>query len=172
MRQKPYQIATRPLNYEGPSLVISRKCVTRQLFRFRSALPGIRVHFAVKANPWPPLLQHLNKLGCHFEIASQGELHLMQQLNIAGERIIFSNPVKTPQSIVAAYRFGVRWFAFDSHEELLKLQQLAPAAHYELRLHTSGPEPSGRCRRNSAPTVWRPSVCCPLPRPITSRSKG
>jgi len=98
----------------------------------------VKPHFAVKANPLPKLLLHLKNLGVGFEIASQGELELMQELGIAADDIIFSNPIKTPASIKAAYEYGIKWFAFDCQEELDKLFQLAPNASYELRISTSG----------------------------------
>lgn len=44
--------------------------MTRHYRRLTAALPGVAVHFAVKCNPDPPLLRHLDGLGCQFEVAS------------------------------------------------------------------------------------------------------
>jgi len=134
----PLKSVTPDNTYKGPALVMNLGTIEQQVAQFRQALPQVRAHFAVKANPLPPLLKHLKKLGVGFEIASQGELELMQALQVPAEHIIFSNPIKTPASIKAAVEYGINWFAFDCQEELDKLFTLAPNAQYELRLSTSG----------------------------------
>jgi len=125
-------------SYQGPELTMNLGAIDQQVAQFRRALPQVKAHFAVKANPLPELLRHLKQLGMGFEIASQGELELMQVLQVPPEHIIFSNPIKTPASIKAAVEYGINWFAFDCQEELDKLFTLAPNAQYELRLSTSG----------------------------------
>ena len=124
--------------YKGPALAMNLGTMEQQVAQFREALPQVNAHFAVKANPLPTLLKHLKQLGVGFEIASQGELELMQALRVPAEHIIFSNPIKSPASIKAAVEYGINWFAFDCQEELDKLFTLAPNAQYELRLSTSG----------------------------------
>jgi ornithine decarboxylase len=69
-----------------------------------------------------------------FEIASEGELDLLIDLNIAPERIITSNPIKSVPFIQKAYRYGVRYFAFDSLTELRKLERYAPGCEVYVRL--------------------------------------
>jgi ornithine decarboxylase len=124
--------------YHGPELTLDLSIIDQQVTLFKQALPQVPAHFAVKANPLPELLLHLKNLGVHFEIASLGELELMQSLNIPSDHLIFSNPIKTPASIIAAVNYGVKWFSFDCKEELDKLFVLAPNAHYELRITTTG----------------------------------
>lgn len=125
-------------NYSGPTLTIDTQKITEQVALFKYALPHVTPHYAVKANPLPEVLRHLHSLGVGFEIASQGELSLLQSLGIPAHKIIFSNPIKTPASIIAAVDYGVKYFAFDNPEELIKLHQLAPEAQYELRISTNG----------------------------------
>lgn len=131
-----------PINYSqdyaGPSLVITKSTITDQVNLFKQALPNVVPYYAVKANPIPEVIQHLNGLDVFFEIASLGELELLKSLKIKPSRIIYSNPVKTPISIQAAYEYGINWYSFDCKEELEKLNKLAPHGHYELRLSSSG----------------------------------
>jgi len=124
--------------YRGPELVIDLSAITRQVSNFRQALPQVQPHYAVKANPHHAVLRHLHSLGVKFEIASEGELQLLQQLGVEGQDIIFSNPIKTPKSIKAAAAHGVKWFAVDCLEELKSLEKNAPDGFYELRLPTDG----------------------------------
>ena len=127
-----------PMPYSGPCLHIEKQKISLQVAIFKQALPDVTPHYAVKANPLPQVLRHLDALGVNFEIASLGELTLLKSLNIAPERIIFSNPIKSPASIKAAVQYGVQWFAFDNQEELIKLKKLAPDGKYELRIGTNG----------------------------------
>lgn len=130
-------VILKPL-YTGPSLFIRKSIISQQVAEFKKALPHVKPHFAVKANPLPELITHLKHEGVAFEIASQGELDLLIKLGVPGKDIIFSNPIKTVNSIKAAVEYGVNWFSFDTIEELNKLHILAPNAFYELRLSTSG----------------------------------
>ncbi|MGH1370530.1 MAG: type III PLP-dependent enzyme [Cellvibrionaceae bacterium] len=125
-------------DYQGPELVIDLNAVTQQVSAFHKALPQVQPHYAVKANPHPEVLRHLHKLGVNFEIASEGELRLLQDIGVKGQDIIFSNPIKTPNSIREAADYGVQWFAVDCLEELKSLELNAPNGFYELRLPTDG----------------------------------
>lgn len=124
------------LTDHGPELIIDLAAVRHQAQSFAQALPRVRPHYAVKANPHPDVLNCLKQLGINFEIASLGELHTLQKLGVPGRDIIFSNPIKTPESIVAAVDYQVEWYAFDNLDELKRLQQFAPHGKYELRITT------------------------------------
>ncbi|MCH7554357.1 MAG: alanine racemase, partial [Chloroflexi bacterium] len=117
-----------------PSLLIDLTALEADFQAFRSAFPTERICYAVKANPHPAVLRRLADLSCDFEISSLGELRLLQELSMPGQRIISSNPVKAPAFIAAAYAYGLRHFAFDSDAELEKLVELAPEAELALRL--------------------------------------
>jgi len=158
-RQRPYpssnarspshtltQVNTKP--YRGPQLYFHPEKLTQQLRRFQRLLPNVRPHFAVKANPAAPLLQQLLQMGVDFEVASDGELQLLEGLGVATNKIVYSNPIKSAESIQRAYQQGVRWFAFDCQEELEKLHRYAPEAHYELRIALPAPPP------NEESAVW------------------
>lgn len=134
--------------YYGPQLHFNPEKLAQQLHLFKQLLPGVRPHFAVKANPAEPLLQQLQRLGADFEVASDGELQQLEELGVAPAKVIYSNPIKSADSIQRAYRLGVRWFAFDCQEELDKLHRYAPDGHYELRIALPAP-PAGE---NTA--VW------------------
>ncbi|GAB3092839.1 type III PLP-dependent enzyme [Aestuariicella hydrocarbonica] len=117
-----------------PQLRIDLATITRQVKAFHRALPRVTPYYAVKANPHPRILKHLQQLGMRFEIASEGELQLLQSLGIAGADVMFSNPIKTPQSTRAAERHGIQWYAFDCLEELVSLSTHAPNGRFVLRI--------------------------------------
>ena len=117
-----------------PVLVMDLAEVTRHYRRLTAALPGVAVHFAVKCNPDPPLLRHLDGLGCQFEVASWPELETLLGLGVRPADVIFSNPVKPWWHVRDAYAAGVRRFGADSDAELTKLATHAPGAAVLVRL--------------------------------------
>ncbi|GAA3705906.1 hypothetical protein GCM10022204_24390 [Microlunatus aurantiacus] len=118
----------------GPELIMDLAVVTEHHRRFRRALPGVAVHFAMKCQPDRPLLRHLDALGCRFEVASLPELATLIELGVGPADVIFSNPVKPWWHVRGAYAAGVRRFAADSDTELTKLARYAPGAAVMIRL--------------------------------------
>ncbi|HEY5979381.1 MAG TPA: type III PLP-dependent enzyme [Microlunatus sp.] len=121
----------------GPELIMDLDVVTDRFTRFREALPGVAVHFAMKCQPDPPLLRHLLGLGSHFEVASLPELATLVELGVRPAEVIFSNPVKPWWHIRDAYAAGVHRFAADSDAELAKLAVHAPGTAVMIRLAVS-----------------------------------
>ncbi|MFO8010410.1 MAG: type III PLP-dependent enzyme [Dehalococcoidia bacterium] len=117
-----------------PFLAIDRKEVTRRYRSITRALPESRIFYAVKANPHRKVIELLHSLGCGFEISSEQELKLVLGCGVPSEQIISSNPLKNVSFIEAAHEAGVRYFAFDSHNEIEKLAEFAPGSNVYVRL--------------------------------------
>ncbi|MBC7226467.1 MAG: hypothetical protein H5T61_04460 [Thermoflexales bacterium] len=95
------------------------------------------VFFPVKANNHPDVLSRLQQAGASFEIASLGELEILQRLHVPATRILFGNPIKIEQHIARAAQAGVRTFVADTESELVKIEHYAPGAEVYLRLAVS-----------------------------------
>src|SRR5436190_18824901 len=72
-----------------PLFVYDTRRIADQVARFRAAFPGgIALHYAVKANPYAPLLEAMASLVDGFDVASAGELgrvaHLGLPISFAG----------------------------------------------------------------------------------------
>src|SRR5258708_15974753 len=93
--------------YSRPFLIIDTAIVRGKVRRFRAAMPRVRPHYAVKANPDRRVLKVLVQEGAGFEIASTAELELLLGLGVAPAEIFFSNPVKSRGSIAYAAAKGV-----------------------------------------------------------------
>jgi len=80
------------------------------------------VFYAVKANPSPWVIEALAANGVtSFDVASIPEIELVAA-HAPQSRLAFMHPVKSRSAIAKAYaEFGVRTFAFDTHEELAKI---------------------------------------------------
>ena len=120
--------------YSRPFLIIDTAIVRGKVRRFRAAMPRVRPHYAVKANPDRRVLKVLAQEGTGFEIASSAELELLLALGVAPAEIFFSNPVKSRESIAYAAAKGVEWFVVDSADELRRIHETKAEAKQYLRI--------------------------------------
>ncbi|RDE06582.1 pyridoxal-dependent decarboxylase, exosortase A system-associated [Sphingomonas aracearum] len=91
---------------DTPVFVYDLAVVRARVARLRAALPeGVAVHYAVKANPFPPLVQALAELTDGLDVASAGELALALDFR-AGTAISFAGPGKRDAELEAAIRAG------------------------------------------------------------------
>jgi ornithine decarboxylase len=117
-----------------PVLLMDKEKILENVSLVGKSIANSRVFYAVKANADKAVLALLKDKEIGFEIASEGELDLLIDLNISPERIITSNPIKSVPFIQKAYCYGVRYFAFDSLTELRKLEKYAPGCKVYVRL--------------------------------------
>jgi diaminopimelate decarboxylase len=88
-----------------PLFVYDSKLFAQQIALFRSAMPSdIGLHYAVKANPYAPLLSWIADKIDGFDVASAGELGRVAHLGLP---ISFAGPGKTDQQLETAIRAGV-----------------------------------------------------------------
>ncbi len=119
---------------ETPVLLIDSEQLRKKASVVGKNIRNSNVFFAVKANPGVEVIKFLAELGLNFEIASEGELQLLAGLGVGPERIITSNPVKTFKFLEHAARYGIKYYAYDSKEEVEKLAAMVPGAKVYLRL--------------------------------------
>ena len=103
-----------------------------------AALPGVVVHYAVKANPHPELLAALVGAGCNADVASPAEVRAALAAGASPDDLVYSNPVKRRDHVAEAAALGVRLFVVDSMPELHKVAEAAPGTAVLCRLVTSG----------------------------------
>jgi ornithine decarboxylase len=122
--------------YNRPFLIVDTAIVRGKVRRFRAAMPRVRPHYAVKANPDRRVLKVLAQEGAGFEIASTAELDLLMSLGVPAAEVFFSNPVKSRDAIAYAAAKGVEWFVVDSVDELRRVQETRADAKQYLRIAT------------------------------------
>lgn len=104
-----------------PVLFLETDAVERRYADLRRALPYADVHYALKANPHPAVIDTLRGCGSCFEVASVYELDALLDRHVDVSRIIYTHPVKSPADIRYAVGCGVRTFIVDAPGELTKL---------------------------------------------------
>ena len=92
----------------SPAFVYDRSRVAATVERLRSNMPDrLRINYAVKANPFPPVIAFLASLVDGFDIASAGELSLIEGAGIDAARVSFAGPGKRDAELRQAIAYGV-----------------------------------------------------------------
>ena len=91
-----------------PLFVYSRDMLTQRMEELRKALPQrLNIHYAMKANPYGPLLEFMADLVDGLDIASAGELEMAREAGYLPREISFAGPGKRDSELFAAIRAGV-----------------------------------------------------------------
>ncbi|MXO74160.1 pyridoxal-dependent decarboxylase, exosortase A system-associated [Altererythrobacter aerius] len=91
-----------------PLFVYSRAHIDRRVAALRAAMPGqLAIHYAIKANPFPPLLAHMATLVDGFDIASGGELAIVRDAGVDLADVSFAGPGKRDRELEAAVLSGI-----------------------------------------------------------------
>lgn len=93
---------------DTPLFAYDMGIVEAQVRRFREAMTdGLHLHYAIKANPFAPLLARMAGQVDGFDIASGGELDMALSAGMAPDRISFAGPGKRDDELEAAIFAGV-----------------------------------------------------------------
>ncbi len=108
-----------------PFYAYDRAIIEQRIQSLRTLLPDtIRLHYAVKANPMPSLVQHIAQQVDGLDIASQGELTLTLQTNIDPRHISFTGPGKGINELQTAINAKVM-LNIESATEMRRIAELA-----------------------------------------------
>ncbi len=119
---------------ETPFLVIDLSLVSKSYKELKQSFPNSKIYYAVKANPAKEILNCLKNEGSFFDVSSKNEIKLCLSLSIKPSHLSFGNTVKKEKDILWAYKKGVELFAFDSIEELNKIENNAKNSKVFCRL--------------------------------------
>ncbi len=108
-----------------PCWVTGSATLRTRYARLAAAMPGIAIHYAVKANPNPALLAVLAEIGAGADVVSGGELLAALQAGIPAARIVFSGVGKTRAELALALGHRIGQVNVESAEELRTLSEIA-----------------------------------------------
>ena len=108
-----------------PTWVYSAGTLRTRYRMLAAAMPGIGIHYAVKANDHLALLAVLAAEGAGADVVSIGEFHRATQAGIPAHQIVFSGVGKTGEELEAALASGVGQINVESAEELALLSTVA-----------------------------------------------
>ena len=108
-----------------PFFAYGRDLLTRRVEELRTTLPErIHLHYAIKANPMPALVQHMAGLVDGLDVASGGELLVALDSGLEPETISFAGPGKTDAELTQAIASGIV-INMESHGEMERIAEIA-----------------------------------------------
>ncbi|MCW5618092.1 MAG: pyridoxal-dependent decarboxylase, exosortase A system-associated [Nitrosomonas sp.] len=109
---------------QTPFYAYDRQKITDRITLLRNALPGdIHLHYAMKANPMPAVVQHLAGLVDGIDVASVGEMHVALDTTMPAERISFAGPGKTDHELSCAISAGIV-LNMESEQEMQRIAEI------------------------------------------------
>jgi len=124
----------RESDIEPPYLLMDKSKVRQKVHTIGRNIRNSEVFYAVKANPDIEVLKLINSLGIGFEIASEGEMSVLQSIGVSCDRMITSNPIKSFRFLRMAAEAGVNYFSYDSEAEVMKMKEYTPGANVYVRI--------------------------------------
>jgi ornithine decarboxylase len=115
-------------------LVLDCRRIRAQYNRLAAALPGVDLHYAIKALSHPAVLAALNSEGSSFDISSPGELALVTSLGVSPSRLINTHPIKSDRDILDSLQYGCNTFVVDNAFEMDKFIHYRDRVSLVLRL--------------------------------------
>lgn len=117
-----------------PLMLLDCDIIRRQYHALASALPNVDLYFALKPLPHPSVVNTLLDEGACFDLASNGEVDLVENAGVPAERTIHSHPIKRDSDILHALNYGCTTFVIDNINELEKFIPYKDRAELLIRL--------------------------------------
>lgn len=110
-----------------PFFAYDRQLCSERVAQLRRQIPSaVGLHYSVKANPMPALVQHMAGLVDGLDVASSGELKVALDAGMAPERISFAGPGKLDSELAQAVAAGI-CINLESERELAAVARLGEA---------------------------------------------
>lgn len=104
-----------------PFYAYDRQLITDRIAFLRRHLPSeIHLHYAMKANPMPAVVQHMASLLDGIDVASGGELKIALDTPMRPDRISFAGPGKSDEELTCAIAAGIV-LNMESEQELERI---------------------------------------------------
>lgn len=126
--------------YGSPLLIVDLERIRAQYRRLHEALPTVDLHYALKPLPHPAVIEALAAEGAFFDLATNGEVDLVEKATVAPGRCIHTHPIKRDGDIRTALDYGVTLFVVDNPDELRKFTSHRSRASVLIRVAFRSPD--------------------------------
>jgi diaminopimelate decarboxylase len=110
---------------QTPFYAYDRNLITHKIVELRKQIPpDLKIHYAVKANPMPAVVQHISTLVDGLDLASVGEMKIALDTTMPVKNISFAAPAKRDQDLTQAIAAEIT-INVESQNELEKIAQLS-----------------------------------------------
>jgi diaminopimelate decarboxylase len=119
---------------QTPFFVYDRRLLDARIAHLRKHLPKeISLHYAIKANPMPAVVQHLRGLVDGFDVASANEMRVALDTTMPATRVSFAGPGKTEAELAQALAADIT-IEVESTRELQAIATLAERSGHSPRI--------------------------------------
>lgn len=122
-----------------PVLFVSAGRLRESYRALASALPGVELFYAVKANAHDEIVAVLRDEGASFDVCTNGEIDTVRRCGVSAERCLHTHPIKTERDIRYALDYGIELFVADNEAELAKFVPLRDRAGVLVRMSIQNP---------------------------------
>jgi ornithine decarboxylase len=126
--------------YGSPLFIIDAQRVRVQYRRLAAALPNVDLHYALKPLPHSSVIRTLREEGAYFDLATNGEVALVERLGVMADRCIHTHPIKRDGDIRTTLDYGVTRFVVDNPDELRKFVKYRNRASLLIRVSFRSPD--------------------------------
>ncbi|ACV25567.1 pyridoxal-dependent decarboxylase, exosortase A system-associated [Kangiella koreensis] len=123
---------------QTPCYVYDRSVIKQNVDRLRRFFPKVSLHYAIKANPMPAVVNYLSHQVDGLDVASAKELHTALSTGISPSKVSFAGPGKSEQELTMAIFSGIT-INIESITELKRIITIADShdrvANIALRLN-------------------------------------
>ncbi len=123
-----------------PLLIVNCQTVADQYGKLKNALPDTTFFYAVKTLSHESVINTLHQCGCGFDIASNGEIELVEQCGVPASRCIHTHPIKRPSDIKRSLEYGCTTFVVDNPFEIEKFAAYRDRAELLIRVGFRSPD--------------------------------
>lgn len=110
-----------------PFYAYDRALILARVEEMRKHLPkDVSIHYAMKANPMPAVVQHLSRLVDGIDVASAGEMMVALDTGMGADKISFAGPGKTDADLGRAISAGVT-LNMESFGEMERIAKIGAA---------------------------------------------
>lgn len=107
-----------------PFLALSVNQVGQSYQKLKAALPRVKIHYAVKPNNHPAVINEIYRQGGNFDVCSLGEIKEVLKTGLKPATLVHSHPIKSMDELEGAVQAGLELFVVDNFEEVKKLNRI------------------------------------------------
>ncbi|MGB0860372.1 MAG: type III PLP-dependent enzyme [Pseudoalteromonas spongiae] len=126
--------------FGSPLMVLDCDLIRTQYRALQAALPNVDLHYALKPLPHPAVVTTLLAEGAYFDLATNGEVDLVQSVGVPSERTIQTHPIKRDIDISHALAYGCNVFVVDNVNEIDKFEKYKDQVELLVRVSFPNPE--------------------------------
>jgi len=124
---------------QTPFYAYDRQLLTKRMSELRQQMPNdLKIHYAIKANPMPALVQHMATLVDGFDLASSQEMMTALNTPMPANAISLAGPGKRTKELQQAIAAGITLHveSFNELDTIARLEQnMGLAAHIAIRIN-------------------------------------